>query len=102
MRGPNHTTEEAFPIYYVEEENDIPPTITMHGNWDVLVRYWQAVDFHKKLEEKGKTHLLISMWTWYHIFELGYWGAPAQMHRYLFERVLTLDYDSSDSSLLVK
>jgi len=90
---------EAFPSFYIQEGTDLPPTITMQGSWDILVPYSSSVRFHKKLEETGNQHLLISMYTWYHIFELGYWGAPQQMVRYLLERVLTLDYgDSSNNS----
>jgi acetyl esterase/lipase len=83
---------QYFPMAHVSEST--PPTFIYHGTWDILVPYQQAVDLNEKLEKFGVKHYLLPLYTFNHVPEAGYYGIPGQIERYIFERWLTIDFDS--------
>lgn len=79
---------EAFPLSHVSA--DVPPTMSMHGSWDSTVPYSDATALHQALKDAGAKQLLITA-TWFsHRCDEGYYGGPAQMHRFALERLLSL------------
>lgn len=81
--------ERACPVHIVSESS--PPTVTVQGTWDYLVLFRSSMRFHDKMEEHGAKHLLVGLPTFGHDPEAGFWGAPAQIHRFVLERFLALD-----------
>lgn len=81
--------EAVCPINLVSETS--PPTVTIHGTWDYVIDFASSVQFHKKLEQHGVRHLLVGLPTFGHDPEAGYWGAPAQIHRFVLERFVAMD-----------
>ena len=65
-----------------------PPTLTMHGTWDMANPFEHATLLHKRLDALGVPNLLVPLSTFDHGFDMGYNGGPAQMHRFAFERLL--------------
>ena len=65
-----------------------PPTLTMHGTWDMANPFEHATLLHKRLDALGVPNLLVPLSTCDHVPEGGYNGGPAQMHRFAFERLL--------------
>lgn len=89
----NHScTREALeaisPVYNVDAS--VPMTVTFHGTLDSLVPYHQAQRLHDALDANGVPNVLVPMSTFDHVPEVGYYGIAAQMHRYVFVRLLSL------------
>lgn len=81
--------QKAMPLHLITSSS--PPTVTFHGTWDRVVPYEGSVRHHQRLEKFGVKHLLVACPTFDHAPERFYWGGPAQIHRYVMERFLTLD-----------
>lgn len=81
--------DRASPMHVVSASS--PPTVTLQGTWDGWVPFSGSVRFHERLEELGVKHLLVGLPTFTHVPEKGYWGGPAQIHRFVFERFLALE-----------
>merc|ERR1712217_36195 len=76
----------ASPVSYITANS--PPTLTFHGTIDTLVPYDQAVILKDKLDAAGVPNYLMSISSWDHVPEQGYYGVPAQVFRFAFERLL--------------
>jgi len=88
--SPEHV-DMIRPVKNVKNATLTPPTVTIHGTWDLLVRYPTSVEMHDELEKAGVKHHLITLRTYPHVLEYGYYGLPGQMNRYAMERVLAAE-----------
>ncbi|CAK0907946.1 unnamed protein product [Prorocentrum cordatum] len=76
----------ASPVSYVSASS--PPTLSIHGTSDISIPYGQAVLLKERLDAVGVPNYLMLMYSWEHVPERCYYGLPAQMFRYAFERLL--------------
>ena len=60
----------------------------MHGTWDTLVPFEQSTWLHQRLRSEGVANLRVPIATFEHMFEAGYHGGSARMHRFAFERLI--------------
>lgn len=89
-----HGTEDpeqaklAYPITHVT--NSSPPTMSHHGTWDTMVPYYMSIDLHNALQSSGVREYLITLPTFEHGCEIGYYQGCSQLFRFAFERFLAL------------
>jgi len=80
--------EAISPVHYVDAAT--PLTVTFHGTLDSLVPFKQAKRLHDALDASSVPNVLVPLETFDHVPEIGYHGITAQMHRYVFMRLLSL------------
>eukprot|EP00940_MAST-03C_sp_MAST-3C-sp2_P003509 g3509.t1 len=80
--------EAISPVHYVDAAT--PLTVTFHGTLDSLVPFKQAKRLHDALDANSVPNVLVPLETFDHVPEVGYHGITAQMHRYVFMRLLTI------------
>lgn len=80
--------KEAFPVHHVT--SDVPPTMSFHGTWDSICPFSLGAILHERLRDVGVKQLLIPAATFEHGAETGFYAGGGQMHRFAFERFVSL------------